>query len=89
MKICNTDLHIIIEENAKPRVVHQQGQILLNYADYIKNRNDLRGLTVDFNNLAQVKQTIELLTELVKVLEGDNPRSLDIFFDSDNDKRYR
>lgn len=90
MKICQTDLHIILAPDEKPRVIHQQGQLLLSYSVYIKGRNNLRGLIVDFNNLDQVKQTITLLNELVKVLEEEkSERSLDIFFDNDNDKRYR
>jgi len=48
MKICKTDLHIILEEREKPRVVHQQGQILLNYSMYIKNMKNLRRKEISF-----------------------------------------
>lgn len=89
MKICKTDLHVIIEEHEKPRVAHQQGQLLLNYDSYYKGTTNMKGLIIDFKNLEQIKQTIEVLEDLVKKLEENDERSIEIFFDEENCRRYK
>lgn len=88
------DIHVFLDEKDRPKVIHQQGHIMLNFSlyDFRDNRNLLDKLTIQFKDLDQVKMTIESLQDLLNILnrlEKDDDCSIEILFDNENCRRYK
>ena len=85
MKVNVGSIDFFLEEHEKPKVIHQQGSIILNYShyDYRDNRSDLKKLSINFSSLKQLNMTIELLKNLSERLEKGDDSTVELLFDND------